>query len=361
VARRPPFFVTGAQRSGTTLLGRRLAGAATLSVLSQPLPLVHVGVKRAFLSARGWGDPYPLGDLFRERRYRAEEWLDFLSRFQAPLGWWSATFEEQEHYSGQYDRFDRSRGLAIVEELAGEQLATVLAGLWEGLSPRGEALAFGAKETSCEEYLPYLLSRSVRCLLVLRDPRGVLASLNHGRGRAFGGRLKPTLFNVRVWRKSARFALRLQGRPGFRCLRFAALSDDEEIERAIRWLGVEPSASASGLMGEDNSSFVSVASRPKPEVVLPRSVWRFVEAACWAELGALGFERSLREVEVPDVLRDFVDPYPLERPHLSRYLAPERISEELERWEDLAGDMGEREGSLEPEEAGVALPGGDRS
>ena len=63
------LFVTGAQRSGTTLLEKVLASQPGISMLSQPFPLLFVEVKRAFLRSLGNDDPYPLGHLFRERRY----------------------------------------------------------------------------------------------------------------------------------------------------------------------------------------------------------------------------------------------------------------------------------------------------
>ena len=43
------LFVTGMERSGTTLLDRLLASQRHLSMLSQPFPLLFVETKRAFL------------------------------------------------------------------------------------------------------------------------------------------------------------------------------------------------------------------------------------------------------------------------------------------------------------------------
>jgi Sulfotransferase family len=47
------LFVTGMQRSGTTLLEKLLHAHPELSVLSQPFPLLFVEVKRAFLESIG--------------------------------------------------------------------------------------------------------------------------------------------------------------------------------------------------------------------------------------------------------------------------------------------------------------------
>jgi hypothetical protein len=107
-----------------------------------------------------------------------------------------------------------------------------------------DAAYVGGKETLWEEMLPFLLERGAAGVIILRDPRDVLASLNHGRGAEYGGRLKPTLFNIRNWRKSAAFALHLERHPRFLWLRYEDLvtrprevldrRDDVSRRRAVR-------------------------------------------------------------------------------------------------------------------------------
>ena len=57
----------------------------------------------------------------------------------------------------------------------------------------------GSKEIFCEEYIPYFLSNGVKVILLIRDPRDIITSLNFGKGADFTGEIRPTLFNIRNW------------------------------------------------------------------------------------------------------------------------------------------------------------------
>ncbi|HYG65834.1 MAG TPA: sulfotransferase, partial [Thermoanaerobaculia bacterium] len=219
------LFLTGMQRSGTTLLDKLLAGHPRLSVLSQPFPLLFVEAKRSFLRTLGERDAsYPLGDLFLETRYRPRDLAAHLAAQRLDGTALAPLFAVMESFSGQYTRFAPARTAEVLAGLEPGDLAAVAAQIYRALAHRPGAILTGGKETTCEELLPYLLDRGYRCLLVLRDPRDVLASLAHGEGRRHGGRLKPTLFNLRQWRKSVAFALHLEDHPGCLWLRYEDLA-----------------------------------------------------------------------------------------------------------------------------------------
>ncbi len=350
-----PLFVTGMQRSGTTLLEKLLCNHPRISILSQPFPLLFVEVKRRFLRLLGEADaPYPLGDLFLEASYDEEGLHGFLAGLTLGAPDLRALFEEMAHFSGQYTRFAPERREEVLGRLAPGDLASILAQLYRSLAHRPGADWFGGKETLWEELLPFLLERGFTCLLILRDPRGVLASLNHGRGLEHGGRLKPTLFNVRNWRKSAAFALHLESHSRFLCLRYEDLiaSPRESLDRIAALLGVEPFAEelfVSGIRGQDgqlwegNSSHraqrgIDPSSADLHREVLPPEVARYVEATCWPELRCLGYPVYLGWAEAPEVIRGFADPYEVTRPELRGYVTdPARADEELRRCELLRG------------------------
>ena len=59
---RSDFFITGMGRSGTTLLEKLLCNHKDLSVLSQPLPLVFIDLKKRFLETLGIKKYFVLND-----------------------------------------------------------------------------------------------------------------------------------------------------------------------------------------------------------------------------------------------------------------------------------------------------------
>jgi hypothetical protein len=342
------LFLTGMQRSGTTLLEKLLAGHPQISVLSQPTPFVFLEAKRAFLRTIGAGDdPYPLGHLFGEDRYRPEDLASFLREWRIGGPWLREVFAAMEGYSGQYTRFPPEELEGFLDSLPEEGFAPTLAQLYRRFAHRNGAVLCGAKETICEEFLPYLLGQGWRCLVILRDPRDVLASLNHGRGEQHGGRPKPTLFNLRHWRKSVDFAFRLEGRPGFAWVRYEDLVERplEILDALAARLGVTPFPpdllegeirAQDGRAWAGNSSHaarqgVTAGSVGVHRGVLPAEVVRFTEAACHPEMRRLGYPLSIEEREIPGLLAGFQDPYAGARPDIPESDLQAALGAELRR------------------------------
>jgi hypothetical protein len=348
------------QRSGTTLLEKLLACHPQISLLSQPFPFLFLEAKRELFRRRGDEIPtYPLGPLFLESRYPSEDLAAHLESWQIEAAALKAVFASMGGFSGQYTRFDPAELEAVLGRLVPGELATVAAYLYRALSRKSAAL-FGGKETLCEEFLPYLLDRGYSGLVIVRDPRDVLASLNHGRGREHAGRIKPTLFNLRNWRKSVAFVLRLQSRPRFAWVRYEDLASRplQWLNRIAPVLAVEPFAEDlldCGLRDQDgrpwkgNSSHgdqggISSESVGLYKTILSPAVVRLIEAACYPELRYLGYPVSLEWEEVPEVLRSWDEPYALEREDLTEYTdAATLASQEIRRVEMLARPASEAE------------------
>lgn len=354
----PTLFVTGMQRSGTTLLDKLLAGHPEVSLLSQPFPFLFLHAKRQLLRQLGGPeDPYPLGSLFRETRYRPEDLVPFLARLRLDRATLRELFEAMQGWSGQGERFDPGQVAAALDRLAPGDFHATVAQLYRALAHRPAARWCGGKEILCEEFLPYLLDRGCRCLLILRDPRDVVASLNSGRGEDFGGRRKPTLFNLRNWRKSVAFGLALAGRPGFLALRYEDLvaAPLAELDRIAALLGISPfdeSWFAAGLRDQagqpwsGNSSHLAFQGIGRDSVgayarLLPPDVIAFVEAACQPEMRRLGYAVGLPAEEAPAVLCGFVDPYAGERPELAACDSAASREDEVRRLRLLAEPAGD--------------------
>lgn len=316
------LFITGAQRSGTTLLEKLIDDLPEVSILSQPFPLLYVAVKRQFLQSLGVGDvAYPLGHLFREERYRGPLLAEFLARWRTSPAALRPIFEEMQEYSGQYTRFERDQlegAFAVIED--DEDFAAVVRKLTCTLRTKESASFFGSKETTCEEFVPALIERGFRCMLIVRDPRDVLASLNHGRGATFAGSPKPTLFNLRSWRKSVAYAFALDGHARFQWCRYEDLVRDPEgvVRRIATALGL-PDPVRTGLRdwrgNSSHSELHGISESPVGNYrkVLAPEVQQFAEAACLPELKALGYETSLRTDDATVILRELAEPYTITR------------------------------------------------
>jgi len=323
------LFLTGMQRSGTTLLERLIGLHPDASVLSQPFPLLFVEAKRDFLRGLGRGDVrYPLGHLFMEDGYRQEDLDRHLAELRFDRARIAEIFEKMQNFSGQYTRFDPSTLERALPQIPLVGFAEIIAGLYRALSPQPDVPVKGGKETICEELLPYLLNRGWRCVVILRDPRDVVASLNHGRGQEYGGQLKPTLFNVRNWRKSVAYALHLEGRQGFLWLRYEDVVADPQVamHRITRAFGLTEFETRdirdwTGNSSHGERSGVSAESIGAYQRVLPESVARFVEASCLPEMQLLGYTTSLRASEAPSVLSEFEEPYEITREGMANDLA----------------------------------------
>lgn len=334
------IFVTGMLRSGTTLLEKLLAQQPRISMLSQPFPLLYVEAKRSFLRQLGSGDdPYPLGHLFRERRYTAGDLARYLSQWTPSREELAAIFARMETYSGQLTRFSRDRLEATLDSVAGTSgFAEIVSRLLHLLAARPDARWFGAKETACEELVPVLLDHGFRCLIIIRDPRDVVTSLNHGTGHEMGGDVRPTLFNIRAWRKSVAIAHTCTARERFHWCRYEDLVADPErtLRAAASQIDVDldtfdfttlrdPSGGAwTGNSSHRTYSGISRDSVGTHRTLLPPEVGRFIEAACLPELQRLGYPTTLTRADAVRALHDFREPYTITRPGMENDFATEQ-------------------------------------
>lgn len=347
------LFITGMGRSGTTLLEKLLARHEQLSVLSQPFPLLYVEAKRQFLRGvesvvdRQLAEAHPLGgDSFPG--YDLQAVTDYLRRQVFAADRVRDVFAKMADYDGQYHKLpDWGRRLAKLVDgtfpALFQQLTRCLA-----VSRSAAVQIWGAKETHCEEFIPALASQGVKCLLLIRDPRDVVASFNAGRGEQFGGWRRPTLFYARNWRKSVALAIELADSPHVHWLRYEDLAarPAETLQQITAFLDVppldaavvrQPLQSQNGRPWTGNSSYgdqsqISTASIGRHHQMLPDSQRRYLECCCRPEMRYCGYEAP----ETPDweaCLRDFREPQPIERPDFpSDYSSqPQRVEEEISR------------------------------
>ncbi len=357
------LFITGAQRSGTTLFEKLIGTQQRISMLSQPFPLLFSEVKGSFLRT---GERYPLGHLFQETRYSADDFATFLESWRVDRESLRSVFARMETYSGQYTRFTRTKIDDAIARIDGDAgFADVVASLEHSLASKRDALWFGSKETMCEEYVPAFVNRGLRCAIILRDPRDVVASLNHGRGREFGGELKPTLFNIRAWRKSVAIAIAMQDHSRFHWCRYEDVvrNPHEALERFARALNVDIDSEDIGIRDANGGTWRGNSSHREHDGIVLSSIgsWRellpdsaamLIEAACLPELQLLGYETTLSFAEARRVLEHMRDPYTSTRSGMERDLTNEENAKvEVERLDRISSkpDAGSSQWFLSPQ------------
>ncbi len=200
--------------------------------------------------------------------------------------------------------------------------------------------------------MPYFLSCGVAVVMIIRDPRDVMTSLNHGSGFKYGGRVTPHLFSIRQWRKGVAFALAHDSNLNFIAIRYEDLVRNryETVSRLCQLLSIDAIPAQrldrdirtkSGEIWRSNSSHepgprISNRSIGTHRRLLSPALTRFIEATCFPEMKEMGYELTIRREEVAPTIEEFHETDTLERPELSRYLlSDKRRNEELNRWRRL--------------------------
>lgn len=343
------LFISGTPRSGTTLLDKLLSSPETSRIHSQPLPLLFAAIKQRFLQHTGQARDFPLNDMFLDNHYEQAPWQEFLAQHLISAAEFTSIHASMQAFSGQYTRKDDVSD--FLDNHPPLPLASFIAAYIAWLEP-GNWNLIGLKETWCEEYVPFLANNGFKCLLIVRDPRDVVTSLNHGEGRTFGGRPKPLLYNIRAWRKSVAVCLHMSDHPNFLSIRYEDLvTQPEETLRRISAfvpLGDTIQAAATGGVTDQrgrpwqsnsshaSSAAISSASIGKYREHLPDSATTLIEALCQPELQVLDYPVSLPADQARTVIADGALIEHLERPELASYMwSQQRSAEEARRLELL--------------------------
>lgn len=322
----PPrrVLVTGCYRSGTTLAEKLLHSHPGAVVASQPAPNLWAVVKQGFLDDRGLVRRYPLGHLFRELSYTSEEWTAYLDDLELDE---TRLFEIGDQLLANPDG-------TWTPEIPRRWREVVPAGFWGVvdqllslvIDELGEADVVGFKEILVEEYLPALLAHGWAGVVVVRDPRDMVASLDHADRENLTGAHRPLLYSLRLWRKSVAFAAAasLRGDP-VELVRYEDLVADPAgaLGPALLRLGLDPSTldptrplrDQRGRVWSGNSSFSDHHGVSSDNVAtrrdrLPPATIGYIETVCRPEMRRLGYDVAGRPLDRSELLgyREAVTP-----------------------------------------------------
>lgn len=299
------FFITGMARSGTTFLDKLLGSHPQLGVLSQPFPFLFRNIKSAFFEEINYpSTDYILNDLFLERHYLRADFRMFLEAYEIDRPFLNQVFKEMEGWSGQLTKIDF---LNIKLDQNRSQLSDVYKDVISqtNVSMRKVSNYIGAKEILAEEFIEYFSSKGIKCLVIIRDPRDVITSLNVGSGTKYGGNIRPTLFHLRNWRKSVAISNTFAQNPNFLAVKYEDLILNRSLilERITDFLEVKPFSvhhfdsgirQSDGTIWEGNSSTtdkmkLDTNNYNKYRGYLDRETITYIENICFPEMKALGY------------------------------------------------------------------------
>lgn len=349
-----PILLTGCYRSGTTLLDKLLHGHPEILMVSQAYPVLFYYVKQQFLNEKGLERRYPLEHLFLEDGYTPDEFSRFLDRFVLDDRHLDEMFKQMASFTAgvwtpewmEYQSDVHPGTFWDVLCQLNEQIVKVF--------PRENAFYLGSKEPMTEEYIPYLLEKGAKIVLIIRDPRDIITSVNYSQ-KSHMGDSRPVLYTLRAWRKSVAFALGCESDPGFAWLTYEDLVKNtwSTLDAMTKNLGIDAYLDdvfsdgirdQHGKLWKSNSSFeaisgIDVTALGRFSTCLPHEVIAYIEAACYPELKVLGYDFKLLQKFESKALTEYREPFSVLHDKFVSQVEyssdPKRISDECKRIEKV--------------------------
>ena len=349
------ILVTGCYRSGTTLIEKLIGSHPEICIASQPFPILYFYLKELFYKHLGLDRLYPLGPIFLENAYSSSDFYDFLDQYKL-------SDKDIEKF---FDGLSKYREGLWTPEILGYK-ERLLPGFFidvynqlnsfvSEIFAKEDVSYTGGKEILCEEYVPYLLSRGVRVIIIIRDPRDVIVSLNFRKKDNLTGKKRPILYSLRLWRKSVAFSLECENDTNFMHLKYEDLVENpiKILNKIAAFLNIkrfnldflkDGIRDQYGNLWSSNSSFLSHRGISKDSIgrykdVLPDSIVSYIESCCLPEMRYLNYSLSQIEHFDEKTLKDFKEPFPIEHEKFSddKDYSLTHIEEEIERYNKLTG------------------------
>ncbi|MFL5730545.1 MAG: sulfotransferase domain-containing protein [Cytophagaceae bacterium] len=343
-----PFFVTGLYRSGTTLLEKLIAADLSVALFSQPCAPLFFHAKNKIHTKLGLKNRQPLDPSFPDPGYSWKELYGLLESEIFTQEDLKEVFTDIRNYSGILT----SEVQQLQGKIAEGNFLAVFSQVLTLLNEQQKPYA-GSKEILCEEFTPYFISHGIKSIIIVRDPRDMICSLNFGRGAEFTGLIRPLLYSLRLWRKSIAFSILNAPSPDFKMLRYEDLVSDRQgvMDEVFLFLGLRP---GSGIELPDswkgNSSFgdletVSESSLGNYKRMLDAKTISYIENVCRPEMNWAGYELENSHLRVESI-RSYQEPFKVNH----RNFDPGYSSDIINLQEEMVRIRLLREKTIRPEE-----------
>jgi len=300
------FLVTGLYRSGTTLLEKLLLQHPAISIASQPYPGFYHYLKKRFNELHGIASVYPVNTRMGDEYFAMYDFTSFLKTYKI----------------GERDK--QELGIDIGENSPATfiELFRELQSLAVKKQISDTTMYAGSKEILCEEYIGMLLENGVRVVHIVRDPRDVLCSTAFG--KEYTGKIRPSLYTIRMWRKSVAFRMHYSEHPLFYSLTYEELvnAPQEAMNALTNFFGigameVQPALKdQQGNVWKSNSSFIkseqitSVSVGNYQKVFNPDFI-TYVTTLCAPELNYLRY-KCKEVMDIKNIFEGFKEPFPVD-------------------------------------------------
>jgi len=318
------LYICGTYRSGTTVTEKILNSHKNLCIGSQPFPLLYIICKERFNQSLGIQQTYPMDHRFQQNFYTDRDLIDFLDHYILNSDDLAEFSMRMKNYIGLWTP-------KILEKIASLQSGNFyhiyqqLMQHLHNLYGNERTLYIGSKEVLFEEYIPFLLSKKVKVILIIRDPRDMIASLNFNEVDNQTGDNRPVLYSLRNWRKSVAYSIQFENHPGFLSIQYENLVLDpvNTLYKISGFLGVERFSDdllkqnlqdQDGSLWHGNSAFYThegISSRSVGSYVkkIDPTLVRYIENICLPEMKHLGYKSQYTTHFDPEVIRSYLDPF----------------------------------------------------
>ena len=336
------LFITGMLRSGTTLLEKALNTHPDIKILYQPFSELFIHTKQQFLRDKGFPPVYhALSHYCDESEYTPRDFTEWLRQTKLSREFIIRALPvSMQHLPDMH----------ISPDLLLHQWYSLFVG--QSSCPEG-IRCLGTKEVLMEEYVPHMIDHGVFSVIIVRDPRDIITSLDFGSGSTYTGDHRPILFNLRNWRKSVYFALAASKADNFRIVKFEDLvlrpvTTLGKLSRMIGLSSFDEAWWADGLRNENNDIWEGNSSFGNRSPFNSGAIGGFkknltdrtrlyIEAVCRREMSVMGYDVSPSSISAcKKEITGFRDPYRIERPefHPDYSALPENIAFEIKHLEN---------------------------
>jgi hypothetical protein len=251
---------------------------------------------------------YVLNDLFNEKRNSIEDLTGFLNHHLTYKNEVLNVLEDMNGWDGQWENLGDQNELMNGYEKG--SLNDLYEFLLNKIFKNTRVSSVGSKEVMIEEFIPYYIQQGIKVILIVRDPRDAITSINVGNGPTYTGAHRPTLFHLRNWRKSIAICNSLSGCDLLHTIRYEDLITEQEktLVGVTDFLEVDPFPKGhfsegirkdTGEIWEGNSStnsFKGIDKSNKNKFInkLDPGVIKFIEYMCKPEMEVLGYDLHYR-------------------------------------------------------------------
>ena len=319
------LFITGMVRSGTTLLDKILDSHEQVSLFSQPFPFLFRLAKSKFFKQINYPETYySLNNLFNERYYKPELFLEYLRKDKIEKSEIDTVLSEMKGWSGQLTKIKNSNKLT--KGFKSSDFINTFKYLLNGLNLNKNIEVLGSKEVLTEEFIPIFLENDIKIIIIIRDPRDVYSSINNGKGSEYTGSKRPTLFHLRNWRKTIAIANTFKKHKNCLVLKYEDLIEDQSktLNEICSFLNISvyPAEHFSngiknqeGEFWQGNSSTgilngIDSSNRGKFKNHLSDNTIAYIEKVCRPEMLTYNYSFHINKNDI--VLKDFVEPYKID-------------------------------------------------